>query len=290
MFTDTVLAKAHRHPVLAVVLTACFWSSGGVLIKLINWHPIAIAGTRSIIAVLLICTVTRRIPKKMSFDIIFTAIMNAATMILYVVAVKLTSAANAILLQYTSPIFIIILSHYILNEKARWFDFFAVIGVLCGMFIFFLEDLDFSANLGNVLALVSALTAACMTVFLRRQKDSNPSDSFVVAHLITFIIGLPFIITSPIPSLMSIGGLFLLGTLQQGIPSVLYAIGITHISALSAILIAMIEPLIAPIWVAVLYGEIPSIYTIVGGAIILVFISLRAVLRNRAIKKGMMAI
>ncbi len=273
--------KFHSHPVFTLLLCALLWSTSGILIKLVTWNAFAISSVRSLIAVIIICLFTRRFPKKITLDMIITGIVYSATMILFVFANQHTTAANAILLQYTNPVFVILMAHFVLGEKARWFDFIAIIGVFGGMILFFIDDVHLSVNIGNVLGLASGVTFAATTVFLRKQRNNNPTDSFIVAHGITFLVGIPFIFTAGVPSTTSVIGLVLLGVFHVGIPSILYSIGVSYVTALSTVLITMIEPIMNPIWVALMYGEIPSENTILGGSVILFFIFLRAMLQNK---------
>jgi len=284
--------------VLSFVFCALLWSTGGFLVKLTDWNPFAIAGMRSIIGFFTMCILQQKLPvfvirntsvqpqEKSPVDVSGTfflyaaAICYALTMILYITANKMTTAANAILLQYTDPVFIILFGPFILKEKNKISDYITVAGVLSGMILFFADGLQGGNMAGNIVAMLSGLTWGFCTIFMRRIRGVGSLNAFMISHLITFVFGLPFMFTSGVPSKITILGLLLLGIFQIGIPSILYARGISTVRALSASFISMIEPLMNPVWVLLFDHEIPSLWTIIGGIIILFFVTLNAVLQS----------
>lgn len=267
---------------VALILCSILWSSGGILIKLVNWDPFAIAGMRSLIGFLTMLVFIRKPKFTFSLNQIMAAVSYSATMILFILANKMTTSANAVLLQYTEPVFIVILGRWLLtDEKTTLVDWLSIAGVLVGMVLFFLDDLSFTANAGNILAVISGLTFALTAIFMRRQKSVRSSDSFMLAHILTFAIAIPFIIRSGPPSTTGMVGLALLGVFQMGIPSILYGFGMAGVSAISAAILTMLEPALNPVWVALFVGEIPSSRAIIGGCIILACVTLRTVLKAR---------
>jgi drug/metabolite transporter (DMT)-like permease len=278
---------------IAIALCALLWSTGGILIKSVDWSPFAIAGARSIVGALSIMLLLRRKPvfvirtKTGAIDRVQTAICFAAalayslTMILFVVANKLTTAANTILLQYTNPLYVILFGPLILGEKNSRIDYVTVAGVFAGMFLFLVDGLRSGNTLGNILAALSGIAFGFTALFMRKQKDGHPSDSFVLAHLITVVAMSPFCFTSGAPSFQSWGALLALGIFQIGIPSVLYSMGIVRVTAVSAVLITMLEPLMNPVWVFIFRAEAPSPTAILGGAVILGFLLLRTAVKAK---------
>lgn len=290
--------KIRLHPVAALALCALLWSFGGLMVKLVQWHAIAIAGVRSLLGVIVICAAFRRLPhvcvrgadgtvdRKQTVNLLLGGIFYAATMLLFVPATKLTTAANAILLQYTNPVYIILFGPLLLKEKNDWIDYLAVAGIMAGMVLLLSGDLNFAhadgqKMLGNLLALGSGIMYGFTTMFLRRQKDGHPADSLALSHLIAVLVALPFMIRAGFPSAVSCAGLVVLGVFQIGIPSVLLALGITGVPALSSVIITMIEPMMNPVWVALFVGEIPSPLAICGGMLILAFIVLHVALKAK---------
>lgn len=268
----------------SLVLCSFLWSSAGILVKMISWDPFAIAGIRSLIGLLTMIVFLGKPRLTFSFNQVMAALWYSATMILFILANKMTTAANAVLLQYTEPVFIIFFSRWLLrDEKSGLGDWIAIIGVFAGMILFFLDELSFRASLGNILAVVSGVTFALTAIFMRRQKDGRPADSFMLAHIVTFVVAVPFIARSGLPSTGGITGLALLGVFQMGLASIFYSRGVRGVSAISTALITMIEPVLNPVWVAVFFGEYPSPRALFGGGVILVCVTLRTVLKAKKI-------
>ena len=260
---------AHRRALLLLLLTAVLWSLGGVLIKWVNWNPVAIAGIRSLIGAALIgIAFHRELRFTWAFDQIGGAIAYAGTVVLFVIANKLTTAANAILLQYTAPVYVALFSPWFLGEQADRRDWLTLLIMLGGMALFFIDELSFDGYLGNSIALVSGLCFAWLTLFLRRQKDCSALPSLLLGNLLAAVIGLPFMFQS-MPDLSSCIGLLLMGVVQLGLPYILYALALRHVRAVEGILVPMIEPVLNPVWVFLMMGEKPSPWAIVGGAMIL---------------------
>jgi drug/metabolite transporter (DMT)-like permease len=254
----------------------------------------AIAGVRSLIGAVLIIAVLKRFPrvivrtpegkpdKSQTAVRIGAALAYGATMILFVFANKLTTAANAILLQYTNPLWVILLGPVLLNEKNARIEYITVAGVLGGMVLFAADGLHGGNVPGNIIACASGFCFGVSIVLMRKQKNDNPSDSFVLAHFLTFIVSLPFIFSEGMPDARSWIGIAALGIFQIGFPSILYSVGISRVTAISAVFCTILEPLMNPVWVFLFNGETPSSTAIFGGIIILGFISLRTVITYRA--------
>jgi len=255
-------------------VTAVLWSSGGLLIKAVSWNPIAIAGTRSAIAALLLLAVIRRPQFTWSSAQIGGAVAYAVTVILFVAANKLTTAANAILLQYTSPIYAALLGAWFLGERATALDWLTIGLTLAGMGLFFLDDLAIGGVWGNACAIVSGGTFACLVLFLRKQRDSSPLESVLLGNALTALVSLPFTLQSQ-PGLSGWVRLALLGVFQLGLPYILYSAAIKHVTALEAILIPVVEPILSPLWVFLVMGEAPGRWALVGGLIVLVSVTVR---------------
>ncbi len=276
-----MIRKTKGISILSLILCAFLWSSGGILIKLVSWDAFAISGGRSLIAFLSLLVIVGKPKFTFSFDQIMASLMYSATMILFVFANKMTTSANAVLLQYTEPVYIILFSTFLLkDEKTSFLDILVIVGVFGGMILFFLDDLSFTTNIGNFIALLSGISFALTAIFLRRQKKARPIDSFMLSHLITFIVAIPFMIHAGIPSASSFVGIMLLGVFQMGIPSILFAWGIVGVSALSSALITMLEPILNPIWVAIFIDEYPSPRAMVGGAIIICCVTVRSIFKK----------
>jgi Predicted permease, DMT superfamily len=272
--------KERNQAILFLIGAATLWSSGGLLIKSIVWNPLAIAGARSAIAALVMLIFQRKLHFNWSAAQILGALAYAGTVTLFVVANKLTTAANAILLQYTAPIYTAILGAWILKEKASKLDWITITIVLGGMSLFFVDKLSLGNISGNICAILSGITFALTAIFLRKQKDGSPLESIILGNIFTFCISFPFMFQSA-PSPSSWLPLIILGILQLGISYILYATAIRHVTALEAILIPIIEPILNPIWVFLAFREIPGPWALVGGIIVLISVTGRCVIIAR---------
>lgn len=270
--------RLHRRAVLALLTAALLWSLGGLLIKWVNWNPLAIAGMRSLIgAALLAVLFHKQLRFTGSFEQLGVALFYAGTVVLFVVANKLTTAANAILLQYTAPFYVILFSPWFLGETASRRDWLCLTAILLGMLLFFGDALSLEGYLGNFVALASGFCFGWMALFLRRHRHRQESaiPALVLGNLLAGVIGLPFMFPGP-PDAASWVGLLLLGVVQLGLPYVLYAWALRHVRAVEGILLPMIEPVLNPVWVFLLLGETPGPLALLGGAIILSAVLLRA--------------
>ncbi|HPQ92094.1 DMT family transporter [Mesotoga prima] len=265
--------------VILLILTGLLWSTGGLLIKNVDSNPLAISGIRSMIASLVILVALGRPKFTWSLPQIASALSYSATVILFVSANKMTTAANAILLQSTAPIYVALLSVWILKERAKLLDWVTIIMVFGGMALFFFESLDSRGMTGNILAVASGVTFALFNIFMRLQKDGSPLESVLLGNILTAAIGVPFIVGS-LPSPSGWISLFILGVAQLGLSYVFYSEAIKHSTALEAILILMIEPILSPVWVFLFLGEIPGKLPMIGGAVVIGAITIRFVLRN----------
>jgi len=186
-------------------------------------------------------------------------------------------AANAILLQFTAPIYVAFLAAWLLKEKTRLYDWLTVFVVIGGMGLFFLDNLSMQGVWGNLIAAASGVTFALFTVFMRMQKDGSPLESVLLGNILTALIGLPFL-SLAMPT--SNGWLLLvgLGVVQLGIPYILFSRAIKHATALEAILIPIIEPLLNPLWVFLILGETPGMFALAGGVIVMAAVTTRCVM------------
>ena len=266
--------------ILCLVGTSILWSFGGLLIKLVSWNPFAIAGMRSAIAALILLLVIRRPRITWSLPQLGGAFSYAATVILFVTANKLTTAANAILLQYTAPIFVAILGALLLKERTRLADWITILIVLGGMFLFFLDDLSSEGFFGNILAIISGVSFAFLVVFMRMQKDSSPLESVFLGNIATVLVGFPFMLQSS-PDASGWLGLVLLGVFQLGLSYILYSAAIKHVTALDGILVPILEPLLNPLWVFIFMGEAPGMWAFIGGFIVLISVTFRCLMGVR---------
>lgn len=255
------------------VMAAVLWSFGGLLIKLVDLGPLAIAGIRSFIAAMVIFPFLKKISFKFTINKACGAIAYTSMVLLFVSATKLTTAANAILLQYSAPIYIAIFGGWLLNEKAKLRDWITILFVVVGMILFFMDDLGGGSLTGSILAIGAGVAMAFNTMFMRREKHSDPLENVFWGSILTVIVTLPFSLSS-VPGRNSIIGLLLLGVFQLGFSYVLYSKAIKKITALEATFLSLIEPLLNPVWVFLTVGELPGRFAILGGIVVLISVTI----------------
>lgn len=253
-----------------------------MLIKAVPWSPLAVAGGRGLIAALFLIATSRGLRFHFSRDQVLAALAYAACTITFCTATKLTTAANAILLQYTAPVWVALFGAWVLGERATRSDWITIGVVLSGMTLFFAGGLELANILGNSLAVMSGIFFAAMTIALRKQKDGSAIESIILGNLIAFLVGLPWILEAPALDTNGWTALLLLGTVQLGVSYWLYARAIKHVTALEAVLIPVIEPILNPVWVLIAMGEKPSLLALVGGVIVLSAVTARAITSVRA--------
>ena len=271
--------------ILLLVLTALCWSLGGLMIKKVGLHPVAIAGWRSAIATFFLLLWTRRPKFTGSLPQVGCAVAYAANMFSFIAATKLTTAANAILLQYTAPAYVALFGIWILKEYPRPVDWWAVALTLIGMVLFFFDRISLSGFWGNLLGVVAGITFAWLILLLRKQKDGSPVESVILGNALTALLALPFLVRH-MPAAQDWGWLLLLGSVQTALPYILYSAAIRHVTALEGTLIPVIEPLLNPTWAFLFLGEVPGFWAVIGGLIILSAVTVRSVISMGPEVKG----
>jgi drug/metabolite transporter (DMT)-like permease len=275
---------AHARAVTNLLLAALCWSLGGVLIKLVDWPPFAIAGARGFIAAIFLLIASRFAVKFTWSPIqIGAAVAYAGCTVLFAAANKHTTAANAILLQYTAPVYVAIGGAFLFGQRATRADWITIVIALAGIALFLYEGLRFEGMLGISLALGSGIAFAAMILLLSRQRDASPLGSIILGNIIGFLVGLPSILNAgSLPSPKGMLALLILGVVQLGFAYLLYSRALKHVTALESVLIPVIEPILNPVWVMLVIGEKPSPIAILGGIIVVSAVTWRAThsLRN----------
>lgn len=266
---------------LLLVVVAVLWSSSGLLVKLIDWHPLAIAGMRSAVAALLLFLAAfRRLRLTWSFPQVGGALAYSALVILFVLSTKMTTAANAILLQYTAPVYTALLGAWFLKERVSKFDWGIIALVMGGMTLFFLDKLSPGNIWGNIAAVSSGIIFSCFILFMRMQKNESPLETVLLGNLLTALVSIPFMLQGA-PGGAGWPALVFLGIFQLGLPFLLYSVAIKYVTALDAVLIQVIEPLLNPLWVFLVIGETPGTWALAGGLIVLGAVTGRSLVQTR---------
>lgn len=268
------MTSRHVGPAAALILCGVLWSTGGLLIKLSSWPPLAIWCARSAIAAAFLWMVARPRWHDVGRADIGAAVTYALTTALFIAANKNTTAANAILIQYAAPVWVALASYRLLGEVTTQRDWWFLGGTLVGVGLFFAGDLGAGHLLGNVFALTASVTFAAHVMFMRRAND--PLRAFIIGGGMAALLGVPFLLAAPAPSGGDLIAIGLLGLVQQGATALLFAWAIRRVSALEGLLLPMLEPVLSPLWVALVVGEVPGPIALVGGAIVIGLTILRA--------------
>lgn len=266
---DEKQLQAQRRGTLYVFLAAVLYSIGGLCIKLIPWHGMSINSGRNMVSVLVVggyLLLTHHRPRWNRW-IALGAASVCGTNILFTLANKMTTAANAIVLQFTAPIFVIVLSLLFWRKRPRKLDI-AVCGVtLLGVTCFFLESLEAGDMLGNVLALASGLSYA--GVFLLNDlPNADPISSVFWGDVCSAVVGLPYLVRETDFTATALISLVILGAFQVGVAYILMCEGLKTTPAVTASLISGIEPVLNPTLVAIFYHEMIGPLSFVGAVIV----------------------
>ncbi|MCB2153770.1 DMT family transporter [bacterium] len=282
---------AYRRGVFFVVLAACLWSTGGVVVKAVELSPMATSAARSIFAALVFLVAARgRVlpPRAGRRWFLLGAFSYAYVVTTFVISTRWTTAANAIILQDTAPLWVMLFSPVLLGERTRPRDIVAIliggIGVaFCmrqGLSLPRGDSLFTKQTLGDLMAISSGIAFAAQMIVLRKMNRStpgrtaSPGDAYrmlFTGNLIAAVVGLPalsgdlHLISGAIPFML----LVWLGIGQLGFGYFCFQRGVRHVPAVQASILSLTEPILNPIWVALAVGEIPSLSTIGGGGLVL---------------------
>jgi drug/metabolite transporter (DMT)-like permease len=253
------------------------WSTSGALIKLVEWPPMPIAGVRSAIAALVLAAAIRRPRFTWSRAQLAGAVAYAFSVTLFVAAMKWTTVANAIVLQYTAPIHVALLGAWLLGERPTRLDWLSIAATTAGVAMFFFDALSPGAFVGNLTALASGCAFACLIVALRSQRHGSPFESVLLGNLMAAAVSIPFW-SRPIPDFDGWLVLVFLGVFQLGLAHVLYASALRQVRALEGALVPMIEPILSPLWALLVIGERPGPFAVAGGCLVLGTVAMRGVI------------
>ncbi|MDR1688833.1 MAG: EamA family transporter [Clostridiales bacterium] len=260
------MTEKRKGPLFMVAASIC-WSLGGLCIKLIPWGALSIIGLRALLGALVLIIYRKKFKIEFTKGNILASICLASTTIFFVLANKLTTAAAAILLQFSAPIFIILIQLAFYGKKPKPSEVLAVTATIIGMLLFFADDLETGGMIGNVLAIFSGLSFAGVFVCNKR-PDTDPIQATLLGFLINAVIGIPFAFFDVTANAVAWGAVIVLGAVQMGLAYIFFSYGIKRTPALLACLITALEPVLNPVWVAVFAKEIPGIFSIFGGIVI----------------------
>ncbi len=270
-----------RDGSLYIFIAAVMWSFGGLAAKVLTWNAFSIACIRGLIAFIVILIYRGRTKISFSKSTILSAISLTLTTTLFMLANKLTTSANAIVLQYSAPVFILIFSVIFEKVKPSYKDVVAVAFTLFGISLFFIDRLQTGNWFGDFIGVLSGVSFAGV-FFANKLPNANPMDASLLGNLFSIFL-VPFLFFDQnfltfSPTNWSV--ILLMGTFQLGIPYILFSLGIKKTKAVKSSIIATIEPILNPIWVFLVIGELPGILSLIGGLIVLLTIALYNVIKT----------
>lgn len=278
-----------NRAILEMLLCAALWSIAGIFIKLIPWNSIVIAGLRSLIAGLVMFVYMRA--RGIGFTADRRSLAGGAALCLtltcFVAANKLTTAANSIVLQFTAPMFIVVFSALFLKKRFSRADVLAVVLTMAGISLFFFDQLTPGHLAGNCVAIFAGMAFACYYMSLDGASESQRMSAILIAHGLTFLVGLPFTFVYP-PELSAapVACILVLGVVQLGIPYVLLGRASGACPPLACSLLGAVEPLLNPVWVFIFDGEAPGLWALIGGVVVVATITVWCVYGDLRGKKA----
>jgi len=268
----------HKKAILLTCIVALIWSLAGLNIKMIKWTPYAIAGGRSLVAVLLLIpTAVREKLWRIDRYAAGGALCYVAFNYCFITSTKLTTSAIAIMMQYTAPIYVAVFSYLFLKERITRKDIVSMLFVFLGMLLFFADESGGGTLKGNMIAVLNGVSFAGISIFLRLQKDGKPVASMFWGNVLSAAVGLPFMASAGLPDSSSLFYLLLAGLLVAA-SYTLYAVASTGLTALETVLIPIIDPVMNPVWVFLILGERPGVMSVIGACVVLTAVTLRVVL------------
>ena len=277
--------KKENKAIIEMLICAALWSTGGIFIKLLPWNGFAVAGLRSLIAgaTMGLYMLLKKYRFMLSRRTFLSGVFTACVYTCFVLANKLTTAANAIVLQFTSPVFIVIFSALFFHKKIRRADLAAVLFTLLGVAQFFFDQLKPGYILGKCVAIVAGMFMAGMFVTVGEMQGEERFSAIFIGQLLTFLVGLPFVIaTKPELTAQTMGCILALGVFQLGISYILYVKASVYCPPLACCLLGAVEPLLNPVWVFLFDGERPGFFALIGSVIVIVSVTLWCIFGQRA--------
>lgn len=255
---------------LMMLIASILFSTGGILCKLIPWSPLAINGVRNLLGGLLIGAYLLATHHKLRFNfkILIGAICMCGVTTLFIVANKLTTAANAIVLQYSAPIWIIILSALILKKKPKALEIITILVVLVGIVFFFLDGISAGNTWGNIAAIIAGVFYAGLFL-LNSLPGADALSALFIGQLGTGIILSPLVFKETDFSAVPVIAVVALGIFQVGLAYIFFNLATSHTSPVTASIINGVEPILSSVLVAVFWGEMLSPLALVGAVIVI---------------------
>lgn len=271
---------------LYVLLAALLFSTGGVVIKSSSLDGWQVASFRSGIAALFLYLALPSARRRPALCDLYVAIPYAATLLLFVLATKLTTSANAIFLQATALLYVLLLGPRVLAERTHLRDYVVIAFVALGMSMLFLSQQHAQTtapnpHAGNILGAFAGITWAVTILGLRRMERRGAASgatmtAVITGNLVVFLVGLPFALPGLHLDAKDLLIALYLGVFQIGVGYIFLTRGLRGVSALEASTLLLVEPALNPLWTWLMLHEHPGTWTLAGGAIILAATAINA--------------
>ncbi len=264
---------------IMIISTALLWGLAGVCVKSIPWNSISIMAARCFIGIIMLGTYNRSFSLKFNKKTFIGSAFMSLTGLLYMMSIKLTTAATAIVLQYIAPILVFLYSVVFQKLKPKISQIIIVFVVFGGCFLSFADKFDVTHIVGNILGVASGISFAAQIIMFN-DKEMDSSGGMYLSNVISFLVCFPFMFFDKGMdfSAKTIFWVLILGVFQYGLANIFYAKGCRKIDKIESSLLLTIEPIFNPIPVAIVCGEMPGPLAIVGFVVVIAGISAYAVL------------
>lgn len=264
-----------------MLIATILFSTSGLFVKLLEEDVYTIAGFRALFALFPFAIIYRRELWNVNAQMFLSAILYACTCLFFVIATKKTTAANAIFLQFTAPLYVLIGEPLIFGLKYKKLDILTVLVILVGMGCFFQDDLGTGDMIGNLIALVSGVTLAGFMLNQRKNSQQYHASAIFWGNILLVGFCFFFLPSDMAPSPVEWGMLLFLGVFQIGIAFSFFTFALKRVLAVEVSLMGTLEPILNPIWVVVGYGEFPTTWAMAGGGIIVGMLIYRTIYLSR---------
>ena len=260
---------------LLILSTALLWGLAGVCVKSVSWGALSISAVRSVISLLMVFAVKREFRVNLSRINLWGGLTFCLTGVLYVAAIKLTTAGTAIVLQYIAPILVFLFEVVFRGKKPRPWEILLTLSVFFGIVLSFFDAIDMTRIVGNLLGLLSGVFYASH-IILMNAPESNADDCVAVGNVLSILLCTPFLFfdTALVFDVRNVVWILVLGVFQYGLPNILFAKGCTLLDDVECSLLLTIEPIFNPILVALVCGERMGLSAVVGAAIVIASVTL----------------
>ncbi len=273
-------SKDERHlrnskltSIVLVISATLLWSIGAPISKYVSSSVMTLIFFRSLSGVIALAVASFifrgnsiKRPKRLS---IISGAFYAATSLCFYAALSYTTAANATVLANTSPLFIAFLGIIFLNEKPTQKDWFILLIIMIGIVLCFKGGVSIEGSKGDIFALLAALSFSVLAILIKKSSVSDTMQALFWGNLIAVLVTLPYQLKVTVFFPEDIGLFIVLGVFQMALPFFLYIKGQEKLGAMEASLFKLLEPILAPLWVALIIGEFPSVFSIVGGILVI---------------------